>query len=283
MGSSRSYIDLYDLHLHTYWSYDATAHPENYFRRARELGLHCLAIADHHVLDSLDEVLKLAKEYPDIRTIPAAELTVTTSIGSVDLLCYGLPCNFPEELQKILDEYHAWQQEAGDAISRGLQVLGHDFTDAHRQYFLEHGFINKEEDYSALMTQVRKAVPFPPYPDVKTVVPVVKGTGALVVISHPYGYFKGYDVPRMEAIREECHLDGIECVNKSNIPPEYTRLYREYCVQHGLLSTVGSDCHSDEDIPYIFAYHKGFPGHEGSDEWLDEILERLDKGAGCYE
>ena len=61
MDNTGSCADLYDLHLHTYWSYDATANPENYFRRAREIGVRCLAIADHHVLDSLEEVMEIAR------------------------------------------------------------------------------------------------------------------------------------------------------------------------------------------------------------------------------
>lgn len=305
MSDTRSCNDLYDLHLHTYWSYDATTHPENYFKRARELNLRCFAIADHHVLDSLEEILEIAQGYPDVRVIPSAELTVTTSIGSIDLLCYGFPREFPAELRQVLDAYHEWQRAAGDARSKGLQALGHDFTDAHRlellksyrpskavelqgnthvknavlrQYFVERGFIDKEEDYSALMSRARDAVRFPPYPNVESVIPVVKQLGVLVAIAHPYGYFKGDDVSRMDTLREECHLDGIECINKNNIPPEYTRLYREYCVQHKLFSVAGSDCHSDEDIPRVFAHHSGFPSYEGSDKWLDEFLARLDAG-----
>ncbi len=301
--NAKSCNNLYDLHLHTYWSYDATTNLENYFKRARELGVHCLAITDHHVLDSLEEVLEIAQDYPDVRTIPAAELTVTTSIGSVDLLCYGFPRKFPEELQKVLDMYHAWQQAAGEARSKGLQALGYDFTDAHRlellesyrpskaielqgnthvknavlrNYFIERGFIAGEEEYSALMNRARKIVRFPPYPDVADVVPVVKQLGVLVAIAHPHGYFNGYDISRMDTLREECCLDGIECINKKMVPPECTQLYREYCVQHGLFSVAGSDCHSDEDIQDVFAHHKGFPHHEGSDKWLDEFLGRLD-------
>lgn len=303
MGDVGSHNDLYDLHLHTYWSYDATADPRNYFQRARELGARCIAIADHHVLDSLEEVIEIAQEYPDVQTIPAAELTVTTSIGSVDLLCYGFPREFSWELQHVLDMYHAWQQAAGDARSKGLQALGYDFTDAHRlellrsyrpsraievqgnthvknavlrRYFVERGFIAREEDYSALMSRAREAFHFPSYPDVTDVVPAVKQAGVLVAIAHPYGYFGGYDVSRMDTLREECCLDGIECINKSKIPPDYTRLYREYCVKHELLSVAGSDCHSDEDIPDILAHHKGFAPYEGSGKWLDEFLDRLD-------
>lgn len=304
MSNIKSYIDQYDLHLHTYWSYDATTHAENYFKRARELGVRCLAIADHHVLDSLEEVLEIAQKYPEIQTIPSAELTVTTYIGSVDLLCYGLPVKPPKELKKVLGKYHAWQRAAGDARSRGLQALGHDFTDAHRlallksyrpakaielqgnthvkngilrRYFVDRGFIDSEDDYSELMSQAQKAFKFPPYPHVDDVVPVVKQTGALLTIAHPYGYFKRYDVARMDALREECRLDGIECINKKLIPPEYTQLYREYCIKNGLFSVAGSDCHADEDIPHIFAHHTGFPAFEGSDKWLDEFLERLNK------
>lgn len=302
MGNTGSCKDLYDLHLHTYWSYDATAHPENYFKRARELGVRCLAIADHHVLDSLEEVLEIAQGYPDVQMIPTAELTVTTSIGSVDLLCYGFSNKISGELQKVLDAYHAWQRANGEAISEGLQALGYDFTHSHRLellesyrpakaievqgnthvknavlrgYFVERGFIASEEEYPALMSRARKAVPFPPYPGVADVIPVVKQTGALVAIAHPYGYFKGCDVSRMDTLREECHLDGIECINKKLVPPEYTKLYREYCVRHKLFSVAGSDCHADADIPNVFAHHRGFPYHEGSGEWLDEFLDRL--------
>ena len=80
----------------------------------------------------------------------------------------------------------------------------------------------------------------------------------------------------MDALREECQLDGIECINKALIPPEYAWLYREYCLKNGLFSVAGSDCHSDEDIDKVFAHHEGFNLHKGSDEWLDEFLNRLD-------
>lgn len=304
MSQSSSYIDCYDLHLHTYWSYDATANPESYFRRARELGVRCLAVTDHHVLDSLDEVLTIAEDYPEITVIPSAELTVSTSLGSVDLLCYGFPAQSSKELQELRGIYRTWQQETGAAIPRALQALGHDFTQAQRvellqsyrpskalrtqgmthvkngvlrQYFLERGFIASQAEYSTLMGRARKTVPFPTYPHVESVVSVVKGVGALIAIAHPHGYFRGYDVSRMDQLRDECCLDGIECINKHLIPPECTRLYRAYCEQHGLISTAGSDCHADEDIPDVFAHHQGFPHYEESGTWLDEFLDRLDK------
>jgi 3',5'-nucleoside bisphosphate phosphatase len=286
----------YDLHLHTYWSYDATTHPECYFKYARERGVHCIAITDHHVLDSLKDVLAIASNYPDVRAIPSAELTVSTSVGSVDLLCYGFQEQRSPELTKVLNMYHDWQRAAGGAISKGMQALGHDFSDSYRlqllqsyrppeaidvqgnthvknaflrDYFVERGFISKAEEYGDLMSRVQEHTLFPPYPDVASVVPVVKEAGAVVAIAHPFAYFNKYDIQRMNLLREECSLDGIECAHAS-VPGEYTTRYRDYCTQHGLFSVGGSDCHSDNIA------HNSFARHAGKDEWLDEFLACLD-------
>ena len=285
----------YDLHLHTFWSYDATAHIENHFKRARELGVRCIAITEHHVLDSAADVRECAKGYPEVKSIPSAELTVTTSIGDVDLLCYGFPLEYAPELQALLDNYHAWQRAAGAARSSGLQALGHRFSDADRLELLEtyrpaqviavqgnthvknqvlrdhcvdRGFIANAEEYGELMGRAHQQVPVPPYPRVENVVPIVKGVGVKVAIAHPHGYFNSGDRARMDALRQECQLDGIECDHRS-VPPEFTPIYRQYCVEHGLFSVGGSDSHSDEDIQEFFA------GHGGPDEWLDEFLGSL--------
>lgn len=286
----------YDLHLHTYWSYDATAEPESHFRRARELGLRCIAITEHHVLDSQEEVQAVAKRYPDVRLIPAAELTVSTSIGAVDLLCYGFPAKQTAALEKLMATYHAWQQSRGEAVCRGMQAIGLDYTEAHRrellksyrprktldvqgfthvknqiqrQYFLERGFVADPDDYRAVAIQAAKEAPLPRYPAVETVVPVVHEAGARVAIAHPFGYFQQDNEKRMDALREECALDGIECAHLS-APMEFTRKYRAYCARHGLFSCGGSDCHSDEDVQKLLGRHGG------EEEWLDELLERLE-------
>lgn len=285
----------YDLHLHTYWSYDASAQLENHFRRAVALGVGCLAITDHHVLDSLADVVEMSSRYPQVVAIPAAELTVTTSIGAVDMLCYGFPVDIPTSLRQVLDAYHTWQQETGAAICKGMQALGHDYSDAHRiellgsyrpqrtlevqghthvsnsvqrSYFVERGFIDSGQDYREILLRARQQVSCPPYPDVNLVIPAVQELGVVVAIAHPHGYFAQGDRVRMDTLRQECMLDGIECAHKS-VPAQFTPIYRDYCVEHGLFSTGGSDSHSDADIEAAFA------GHRGADLWLDELLQRV--------
>ncbi|MBL4575884.1 MAG: PHP domain-containing protein [Opitutaceae bacterium] len=285
----------YDLHLHTYWSYDATTQPESYFKHARKHGIRCIAITDHHIIDSEKEVAAITPKYPEIRFIPAAELSVDTSFGAIDLLCYGFPKERPPELTKVFNRYHEWQRAIGAAFSEGMLALGHDFTDAHRlellqsyrpaqtidlqgnthvkgaficDYFVKRGFIAKAGDHPDLINRLQEKVSFPPYPDVESVTAAVKASGALIAIAHPFFYFNGHDIKVMDTLREECSLDGIECAHKI-VPPKYTTLYRDYCLQHNLFSVGGSDCHSDNDI------NDSVGLHNGKDEWLDEFLARL--------
>lgn len=286
----------YDLHLHTCWSYDATMLPEDCFTAAQELRVTTIAVTEHHNFDSQKELTIAAKDYPDIRLIRGAELSVDCSIGSVDLICLGLPKVLPEELDKVMDEYHAWQQNMGKAICAGMQALGHDYTDKHRMslqmdfkpervrdrqgithvqnelqrnYFLERGFITSADEYSLLLQKIQRTSGVPAYPAAEMVVPAVQRAGGLVVIAHPTGYFNRDDEGTMDRLREELSLDGIECGHCAN-PPELVSVYRAYCEKHGLLSTAGSDIHHASQIESRFGVHLG------KEEWLNEILERLD-------
>lgn len=287
----------YDLHLHTWWSYDATAEVESHFAEACKLRLRCIAITEHHLMDSLPAALKTADSYPEVRAIPAAELSVNTSVGGVDLLCYGLPeATGGTPLAPVLDRYRQWQQEAGAAVSIGLCRLGFPYDDearlrllrtyrrdeaiarqgvthvnnnVQRAFFVEKGWINGEEEYRKLMARVTEEASVPPYPPVEEVTHAVRASGGLVAIAHPHNYFLGVDKKRMDRLREECALDGIECAHP-NVDPALTPLYRDYCIRHGLFSVAGSDSHSEEDIRARMGRHGGDP------LWLDEFLERLD-------
>jgi predicted metal-dependent phosphoesterase TrpH len=286
----------YDMHLHTSWSYDAMTSVDVLFRRARELGVRCLAITEHHVLDSLPQVKRVAAGYPEIRVIPAAELSVTTSIGAVDLLCYGFPARIPAPVQGVLDAYHVWQRECGSAVSAGLQAIGIDYTEEkrrallesyrpaeamavqgvthvkgglQREYFRKVGYAADDAAFRDLLARAEQAVPVPPYPAVEDVVPAIKAAGVQVAIAHPFGYFDGANRKRMDALVEECSLDGVECAHLS-VPLDVTPIYRAYCEEKGLFSIAGTDCHSDEHVQSILTCHGG------QEAWLDEFLERLD-------
>lgn len=289
---------VYDLHLHTCWSYDGLTAPQDYFERARAMGVRCLAVTEHHHTDSFDELRAVADRFPEVRWIPSAELTARTSLGGIDFLCYDLPLEPEGEWAALLDRLRAWQREVGAAMCRGMQRLGFDYTDAHRAevlrryrpervlsrqgethvkngvqaaYFVQRGFIRDVSEYRELRARATEAgeSPWSGLTGEK-LGRAVHAVGGRIAIAHPTGYFAGADRRRMDALREECGLDGIECAHPG-IPAQLTPVYRAYCRERGLFSTAGSDTH---DLPPA-GEPSGFARHIAPPEWLDEFLERL--------
>jgi predicted metal-dependent phosphoesterase TrpH len=289
----------YDLHLHTCWSYDALASVSVYFEVARQRGVNVIAITEHHVLDSAGEVQEAQHAYPEVRVIRAAELTVTTSLGAVDLLCYGFPKNLTPRLKQVLDNYHIWQQEYGSGIARGMEKLGyawgiddqrkllqsyrpertlrvqgrtHVKNQVQRAEWIARGWIQHDDEYWPLVLKAGDAGGAPDYPHVHDVVPALKEARMLVVIAHPSMYFDGAKRELMDRLRVECALDGLECSHRA-VPPEYWPVYRAYCLEHALVSTAGTDCHEDKEVRELLGQHGG------EEKWLNEFLERLPRNS----
>lgn len=292
-----TYAD-YDLHLHSQWSYDATAAISDYFRLGRKRRVRALALTDHHLMDGYEELAGVAAEYPEVGYVAGAELTVHTPTGSIDMVCLGLPKQPTPELAGVFDQYRAWQCAYGSAISANLVRMGHNFTDAERlkvlrsyrperiiarqgcthvknailrQTLLERGVA---ADLDGLLAVLRQFRDMPTYPEYDAVLPAVRRAGGVTLIAHPYGYFRQLDRRRMDELREMLAFDGIECAHPS-LTAEASDTLRAYCQEHRLLSSGGSDCHAAEgdfsrpDHVVDFACHCGKPA------WLDEILERV--------
>ena len=81
---------VFDLHLHTCWSYDGFSRAADYFRFAEQKKVRAIAVTDHHLMDSCGEVLRAAAEYPEVGYILGAELTVHCPLGTFDLVCLNL-------------------------------------------------------------------------------------------------------------------------------------------------------------------------------------------------
>jgi hypothetical protein len=195
----------------------------------------------------------------------------------------------------VLQAYHAWQREYGEGVARGMGKLGyawgvedqrkllesyrpartlavqgmtHVKNQVQRAQWIARGWVTGEADYWVLMDKAGEAGGAPDYPRVEQVLPAVKEAGMLVVIAHPSMYFDGAKRELMDRLRLECSLDGLECSHRA-VPAKYWPVYRAYCLEHGLVSTAGTDCHTDEEVRELLG------SHGGSEEWLDEFLARL--------
>lgn len=246
-------------------------------------------------MDSAAEVLTVAERYPAIRVMPSAELTVRTSIGGVDLLCYNLPVPATPALQALFEVYRVCQRDLGEQFSKGMQAIGVDFDEKRRRevlelyrppqmielqgltrpkraktlaYFLQQGWVQDADEYDSLCASAHQAVSGVSFPDVAEVRDLVHEAGGLIALAHPPVYFRGADRQRMDLLRTECALDGIECAHP-RISPDLCRQYRAYCLEHGLFSTGGSDSHTQDDVAHAFGRFGG------QAVWLDGLLERL--------
>ncbi|MFA6717391.1 MAG: hypothetical protein WCS27_18565, partial [Victivallaceae bacterium] len=242
------------------------------------------------------------KNYPDVRFIAGAEMTVNTSRGAIDMLCLGLPLKTNPELEKVFERYRCWQRLTGSIQGERMREAGYEFGTEERlrllriyrpEYVIEKqgathvsayllrrefrrkGYIKNEDDFYAFMHKIRHGVSFPEYPPAEDVLPLMKKYGGVVFIAHPFHYFEEDSLNIMDALREELAFDGIECAHPM-IPAGLSSFYRKYCVKHKLLSSAGSDCHSaPEQADMKFSPKSKFLGHAGSGIWLDEILERV--------
>ena len=113
---------LVDLHLHTTAS-DGRLSPAELVRLLAKQGLKQVAISDHDTTEGLEEAFAAAKEFPDMRIIPAIELSTDIPGDEVHMLGYFIR-HEDEELQTILRQFRAGRLERGRMIVEKLATLG---------------------------------------------------------------------------------------------------------------------------------------------------------------
>lgn len=288
---------VYDLHLHSCWSYDARNLPEVYFKKAKELGTKAFAITDHHNFDVIPTMFELAKQYPGVPFFTGAEFSAATPFGDMDFVCLGLPKEPTPALKELSDELHDYCRKFGKALELIVNRLGHSFTAQDRRnimktyrpeyvldfqgdthvntellgdYMTERGIVASRKEWINIMWgNPEYAEYYPKLPTADRVARIVHEAGGVMLIAHPFHYFNDKDLKRMDALREFVNFDGIECAHPTT-PQENSFFYRDYCVRHKLLSSGGSDTHG------VFeGFKNNYAGHIGPAYWLDELKERI--------
>ncbi|HAJ01601.1 MAG TPA: PHP domain-containing protein, partial [Dehalococcoidia bacterium] len=113
---------MVDLHLHTTAS-DGRLSPTELIHLLASQGLKQVAISDHDTTEGLAEAFAAAEEFPDMRIIPAIELSTDIPGDEVHMLGYFLR-HEDEELQKILREFRMGRLERGRMMVEKLATLG---------------------------------------------------------------------------------------------------------------------------------------------------------------
>jgi predicted metal-dependent phosphoesterase TrpH len=75
--------------------------------------------------------------------------------------------------------------------------------------------------------------------------------GGVCLLAHPghkEGGFVTYDVHRLDKLRQEIPIDGLEVYHPKHTLAQ-TRMYQEYAQRNNLLISAGSDSHSSDKPP----------------------------------
>ena len=271
-----------DLHIHTTAS-DGRFSPEEIVRKAVELGLEVIALADHDCVDGIVPALKAAKKFPQLRIIPAVEVSTDVPDGEVHVLGYFIDYTsreLAEELARFRNSREIRAQKMVAKLAdlgvhidwRRVQEIAGDGSMARphvAQAMLEKGYI----------TSIREAFDKyiardgPAYVEREKLTPVeavalIVRTNGLPVMAHPF------TVPDPEALISEMEADGligIEVYYNGYTADEISRLV-SLADRHGLLTTGGSDYHGLGEIGEMMMGGVDVP--MGSAERLIALAER---------
>ncbi|MBP9854103.1 MAG: PHP domain-containing protein [Candidatus Omnitrophica bacterium] len=88
-----------DLHIHTHFS-DSTSSPEEVVDQAFRLGIHCISITDHDILEGIAPTIRAAAAY-DIEVIPGIELSTQANNKDVHILGYLIDYENPGLIEEL--------------------------------------------------------------------------------------------------------------------------------------------------------------------------------------
>ncbi|MBL8166009.1 MAG: PHP domain-containing protein [Anaerolineae bacterium] len=254
---------LIDLQVHTHLS-DGTWLPEQLIDHLQGAGFALAAITDHDRVDTAVALQQLAaeKHFP---LLVAAEMTTSWQGAMTDVLCFGFDPQ-KQALRTLAQSVLQRQQDNTRAafahlVGKGLPLQPDELDailakpSAQQPKELElllrrHGYESGEKHPGRLLWEA--GVDFATNP-IADVVEAAHQDGAVCILAHPGrdDGFVPFDVERLDALRREVPLDGIEVYYPLHTPQQL-ELYLAYAKQHDLLVSSGSDSHRPDKppIPY---------------------------------
>ena len=249
---------LVDLHIHTYYS-DGTMSPKEVVEDAKRKNLGIIAITDHDVLDSYEE-LKVEAEKAGIIAIRGVEIDSIFEGHLVHLLAYKFEDN--EKLFKLinhakeqlletsielirrmendyegisLEDYNSYEYERRKGGWKGIHYL-HDRK-------ITEGLFDGVKFYGKYDCGHEKFA----FPSVGEVCNTVHDANGYVVLAHPCNYYSNKNkeeiLEKLEILKS-LGIDGVECYYPAN-SDLMTNTCLEFCKDNNLIITAGSDGHGD--------------------------------------
>jgi len=246
-------VSKVDLHLHTTVS-DGRFSPAEIVHKAAELGLAIIALADHDTVDGISPALEAAKKFPQLKIIPAVEVSTDVPSGEVHVLGYFIDYTSQELAEELARFRDSRERRAQGMVTKlaglGIQIdwqrvreIAGDGSIARphiAQAMLEKGYISSiKEAFDKYIARDGPAYVGREKLTPADAVALIVRTQGLPVMAHPF------TVPDPEAMIIEMKaagLVGLEAYYDGYTTDEINRLVR-LADRHGLIATGGSDYH----------------------------------------
>lgn len=247
-----------DLHLHSQYS-DGTLTPEELALRGASRGYGLLAVCDHSRWQSWPR-FSAACRREGVIPLRGMEMDCLYDGRDIHILAYGftptpgLTALAEESRRLLLEMSHdlvrrllpdfpqlSWAEYRAYPFDRskgGWQCL---------HYLAAKGAAASPEDAMSLYARYGCDYGDYPFPPAAQVCREILLAGGTPVLAHPGNWFAALDQAALFA-----HLDalralgirGVECHYPTHTPA-FTALCEQWCREHDMLITAGSDCHGD--------------------------------------
>lgn len=273
-----------DLHIHSTIS-DGRFSPGEVVRKAAERGLTFMALADHDSVDGIAAALAAAKSFPDLKVIPAVEISTDVPSGEVHILGYFIDYT-SHKLREALVRFRNSREMRAQRMVAKLSALGIHIEWPRVQQIAGDGSVGRphiaqamlEKGYIASIKEAFEkyiARDGPAYAEREKMTPVeavelIVQANGLPVMAHPF------TVPEPEALVAEMRtagLVGIEVYYNGYTADVINRLVGLAKKFH-LITTGGSDYHGLDDSNETMIGAVTVPG-----EPVERLIALADKRA----
>ncbi len=249
-----------DLHTHSTMS-DGTLSPAELIQLAWRKGLRAIALTDHDTADGVREAVTEGDRL-GIEVIPGIELSVSYHGENVHLLGYFFDRENDAlclELQKIQDgrkkrNINIIKQLDSEGIGismdqvRQISQCGQIGRPHIAKFLVNTGVVGSMDEAFETFLGIRGCAYVPRYmPEFSDAVQLLKKSGGLAVVAHPYNIVKTYrdkfqgEVQLFSGMKES-GLDGIEVYYPSH-NRQFRKQLKTVAEKLSLLVTGGSDYH----------------------------------------
>ncbi|MFH1775381.1 MAG: PHP domain-containing protein [Chloroflexota bacterium] len=250
-----------DLHLHSTAS-DGRFSPEEIVRLAAGRGLTIIALADHDTADGIVPALAAAEAFPELRVIPAVEISTDIPSGEIHVLGYFIDLTDQELAASLKRFRHSREERAGGMVAKlrnlGIRIelervreiagAGSVGRPHLAQAMLEKGYIaSLAEAFSKYIGHGGPAYVARDKMAPAEAVRLILGAGGLPVLAHP---FTVADPETVTIELKAAGLVGIEAYYGGHSAEQINQLLGLAHKYH-LIATGGSDYHGLDDSAEI--------------------------------